>query len=414
MPMTVDIDPLRLVDPAIYQREGSPHDLWTLLRAEAPVSYFEPPGFPPFWAITKHADLVEVAAQPLKFSSAKGITLDRNAEAATKAVAGLEMIVFLDPPRHGPMRQVANRQFLRSAVRARFDDIGHIATQIVDEAATAGEVAECDFVSRFAGRVPLEVIAWVLGVPPEDWQRLLEATDTIIGKEDPEFRRPGETPGQAQRRAQIDMHQYFDQMVEDRRRTPQSDLVSLLVQSEVEGEPLRHDQIIGYCELLVEAGNETTRDAIAGAMHSFCEHPDQWELLRRNPDLLPDTVEEILRWVTPINYFVRTATEDYELRGQVIHAGDKVVLFWGSGNRDEDVFDDPFEFRIDRRPNQHLVFGFGPHLCMGAHLARAEIETMFRILSTRMEWFEQSGPVERLYSSINGAIKHLPIRYRLT
>ena len=149
-------------------------------------------------------------------------------------------------------------------------------------------------------------------------------------------------------------------------------------------------------------------------MHSFSAYPDQWELLRRKPDLLPDTVEEILRWVTPINYFVRTATEDYELRGQVIHAGDKVVLFWGSGNRDEDVFEDPFEFRIDRRPNQHLVFGFGPHLCMGAHLARAEIETMFRILSIRMEWFEQSGPVERLYSSINGAIKHLPLRYRLT
>jgi cytochrome P450 len=382
MSMNLDIDPLRLVDPALYQRDGCPHDVWAHLRAEAPVAYFEPPGYPPFWAVTKHADLIEVATQPLKFSSAKGITLDRNAEAVTEAVAGLEMIVFLDPPRHGPMRQVANREFLRSAVRARFDDIGRIVTQIVDEAATGGDIAECDFVPTFAGRLPLEVIAWVLGVPRQDWQRLLQATDTVIGKEDPEFRQPGESPEAAQRRAQI--------------------------------EPLRHDQIIGYCELLVEAGNETTRDAIAGAMYAFCEHPDQWDMLREHPELLPDAVEEILRWVTPINYFVRTATEDYELRGQMIRAGDKVVLYWGSGNRDEEVFEDPFAFRIDRRPNQHLVFGFGPHLCMGAHLARAEIEHMFSLLTTRLDWFEQAGPMERLYSSINGAIKHLPIRYRLT
>jgi cytochrome P450 len=209
------------------------------------------------------------------------------------------------------------------------------------------------------------------------------------------------------------MHQYFTQMIEDRRRDPRQDLVSLLVQSTIDGVPLTHEQLVGYCELLVEAGNETTRDAIAGAMHAFCQHPGQWVKLRDKPELLSDAVEEILRWVTPINYFVRTATEDYELRGQTIRSGDKVVLFWASGNRDEEVFEDPFEFRIDRRPNQHLVFGFGPHLCMGAHLARAELEHMFSLLPARMTWFEQSGPLERLNSSINGAIKHLPIRYRL-
>ena len=177
--------------------------------------------------------------------------------------------------------------------------------------------------------------------------------------------------------------------------------------------PLTLEQLTGYCELLVEAGNETTRDAIGGAMQAFCEFPDQWEKLKAHPELLPDAVEEILRWVTPINYFVRTATQDYELRGQTIHAGDKVILFWASGNRDEEVFEDPFEFRIDRRPNQHLVFGFGPHLCMGAHLARAELEHMFSLLTSRMTWFEQSGPVERMNASINEAIKHLPLRYTL-
>lgn len=413
MPMTLDVDPLDLVDPARYQRDGCPHEVWARLRAEAPVAYFEPPGYPPFWAITKHSDLIQVASQPLVFSSAKGITLDSNAEAVTEALARFEMIVFLDPPRHGPVRQLANREFLRSRVRARFDDVGRIAAEIVNDGATGGDMAECDFVTKFAGRLPLEVIAWVLGVPSSDWQRLLRDTDTVIGQDDPEFRLPGETPEQAGRRAQIDMHQYFTQMIEDRRRDPRQDLVSLLVQSTIDGVPLTHEQLVGYCELLVEAGNETTRDAIAGAMHAFCQHPGQWVKLRDKPELLSDAVEEILRWVTPINYFVRTATEDYELRGQTIRAGDKVVLFWASGNRDEEVFEDPFEFRIDRRPNQHLVFGFGPHLCMGAHLARAELEHMFSLLPARMTWFEQSGPLERLNSSINGAIKHLPIRYRL-
>jgi cytochrome P450 len=408
-----DIDPLDLVDPERYQRDGCPHTLWAHLRAHAPVAFFEPPGFPPFWAITKHADIIELASQPLKFSSAKGITLDPDQAAAAVALAGFESLVSMDPPKHGPMRQVANREFLRSAVRARFDDIGRIATQIVDDAATGGEPAECDFVTAFAGRLPLEVIAWVLGVPRQDWQRLLRATDTVIGKGDPEFRLPGESPDEALKRARIDMHQYFDHMVEDRRREPQHDLVSLLVQSDIEGVPLTQLQLVSYCELLLEAGNETTRDAIAGAMHAFCEYPGQWEKLRDQRELLADGVEEILRWVTPINYFKRTATENYELRGQKIKAGDRVLLFWASGNRDEEVFDDPFDFRIARRPNQHLVFGFGPHLCMGAYLARAEIESMFAILPTRMQWFEQAGPVERLSSSINGAIKRLPIRYRL-
>ena len=412
MPTTVDVDPLDLIDPERHRRNGVPHDQLARLRAEAPVAYFEPPGFPPFWAITRHADIVRAAAQPLIFSSARGITLDR-AEEAALSMEGFESLVMMDPPDHTKMRQVANSEFLRSAVRARFDHIGVIAKQIVDDAATGGEVVECDFVPTFAGRLPVEVIAWVLGVPRSDWDRLLRASDTIIGKEDAEFHLPGESPDDASLRARIDLHQYFDAMVEDRRREPQEDLVTLLTQREIDGKPLSQRQLVSYCELLLEAGNETTRDAIASAMEAFCQHRDQWELLRQNPRLLPNAVEEILRWVSPINYFKRTATQDYELGGEQIRAGDRVVLFWVSANRDEEVFEDPFAFRIDRDHNQHLVFGFGPHLCMGAHLARAELEQMFSILPTRMSWFEAAGPVERLNSSINGAIKHLPLRYRL-
>lgn len=414
MPATLDIDPLDLIEPQRHQRNGVPHELLARLRAEAPVTRFEAPGYPPFWAVTRYADVVHAAGQPQIFSSAKGITLDRLGEGLGDSIEGYEILVTMDPPRHGKMRQVVNREFLRSAVRARFEGIGHIASQVVDEAATGGEIAECDFVPTFAGRLPLEVIAWVLGVPRDDWARLLRDTDTVIGKDDPEFRLPGETSDQAGLRARTDLHRYFDAMVEDRRRQPQDDVVTLLTRSEIDGVPLTQLQMVSYCELLLEAGNETTRDAIAGAMQAFCEHPDQWTRLRDEPGLLPNAVEEILRWVSPINYFKRTATQDCQLGGQTIRQGDNVVLFWVSANRDEEVFEEPFEFRIDRTPNQHVVFGFGPHLCMGAHLARAELEQMFSLLPVRMDWFEPAGPVERLNSSINGAIKHLPLRYRLT
>jgi cholest-4-en-3-one 26-monooxygenase len=408
--VNVDIDPLDLVDATRFAANGYPHHVWTTLRAEAPVAYIEPPGHPPFWAVTKHVDIVQVATQPLLFSSAQGITLDMDLSGMDVVP---EMIVYLDPPRHGPMRKIANQKFTRSSVRERVAEIERIAAGVVDEAATGGEEGECDFVGAFAAPFPLAVVGWVLGVPETDWPLLFRWTNEIIGKDDPEYRQPGESPEQTSMRARIELHRYFKRMVEDRRNDPRDDLVTQLAQSEIEDVPLTPQQLISYCELLVEAGNQTARDAIAGGMQAFLEHPDQWEKLRAEPELLPSAVEEILRWVTPICYFSRTATEDTELRGKKIRAGDKVALYWASANRDEDLFEDPFEFRIDRTPNQHDVFGFGPHLCMGAHVARVEIQSMFGLLARRMEWCEQSGPVERLNSAINGAVKHLPIRYRL-
>ncbi len=411
MPMSVDIDPLDLVDPKRFALHGYPHDVWTRLRAEAPVAWIEPPGHPPFWAVTRHADVQYAASQPQLFSSAGGITLDMDLSGVEMPA---EMIVYLDPPEHGPMRQVANKRFLRSAVRARSGEIHRIAADLVDRASTGGEVGECDFVDTFAAPFPVAVISWVLGVPPSDWEHHFRWTNEIIGKDDPEYRLPGESPEQTSRRARGELHRYFTTMVAARREDPQDDLVTQLVQSEVNGVPLTRQQLVTYCELLVEAGNQTTRDAIAGGMQAFCEFPDQWEKLASHPDLLGGATEEILRWVTPIAYFSRTATEDCELHGQQIHAGDKVALYWASANRDEEAFEDPNEFRIDREPGQPVVFGFGPHLCMGAHVARAELSSMFGLLIDRMEWFEPAGPVERLNSSVNGAIKHLPIRYRLS
>jgi cholest-4-en-3-one 26-monooxygenase len=325
-----------------------------------------------------------------------------------------EMVVMLDPPKHGPVRRVANARFTPRAVREQCDDIERIAVEILDDAAPPTSSGALDFVDRIAAPFPLGVIAWVLGVPPTDWEHLFRWTNQVIGKEDPEYRQPGETPGQTIKRARREVHAYFQHLIDERRRDPKDDLVTELIGGTIDGKLLTDTQLVSYCELLVEAGNETTRNAISGGLLAFSEHRDQWKKLQAQPDLLPDAVEEILRWASPISHFTRVATEDYELRGTTIRAGDQVALYFGSANRDEDVFDDPFAFKVDRHPNPHLAFGFGEHFCMGAHIARVELETIFRHLLARVESFEVTGTVERLSSITNGSIKHLSVNYTTT
>ncbi len=404
------VDPLDFVDPARFARRGYPHDVWTRLRAEAPVARIAPPGYRPFWAITKHADIVQISTKPRRFSNAKGVMLAR---ADAPEVALPEMVIMLDPPRHGPMRRVVMRRFTPRAVRAKRAEIERIAAETLDSAVATKPSGEFDFVRRVAAPFPLAVIAWSLGVRRDDWELLYRWTNEIIGKDDPEYRRPGERPGQTFMRARGELNSYFERLIAERRNDLKDDLVSDLIRGEIDEKPLTADQLLAYCEVLVEAGNETTRNAISGGVLAFCENPGEWEKLRNHPELLSEAVEEILRWVTPISYFTRTTTEECEIHGVKIHAGEQVALYYASANRDEEIFDDPFAFRIDRRPNPHLAFGFGEHFCMGAQLARLELEVMFRLLLGRLDWFELSGPVERLSSAVNGSIKHLPLRYRM-
>jgi cholest-4-en-3-one 26-monooxygenase len=400
------VDPLDLVDAERYGQRGYPHDVWTKLRAEAPVARFEAPGLAPFWAITKHADVQYVAKEPLLFSSAQGTTLRK---ASAPPLPPMDILVLVDPPRHAPMRRIANPSFTPRGVRARRDDIDAIAVDILDSALSD---ADFDFVERIAAPFPLAVIASVLGAPSSDLADLFRWTNEVIGKDDPEFRREGETPGQTIKRARGELHGYLLDLIQARRDNPRDDLVSLLIGSDLDDQPLSDAQLLAYTELLVEAGNETTRNAISGGLLAFAENPSEWKKLRANPELLPDAVEEILRWVSPISHFTRVATEDVEVRGVAIPAGEQVAIYFASANRDEEVFDDPFAFRIDRRPNPHLTFGFGEHFCMGAHLARVEIEVMYRRLIERVESFEVAGPVERLSSITNGSLKRLPVRCR--
>jgi cholest-4-en-3-one 26-monooxygenase len=406
---TLQVDPADLVDPVRWGRDGYPHDLWTRMRAEDPVAWVEPDDYEPFWAVTRHADVQHAAAQPLVFSSARGIILRRPNQPDFHS----DVLVVQDPPRHGPLRRVSSPKFTPKSMRARREGIERLAAELIDRVVAEGD-GEMDFVDEIAAPFPLSVIAWTLGAPQEDIGRLHQWTNEVIGKNDPEYQREGETAGQTIKRARGELHAYFGELVEQRRADPQPDLTTELLHSEINGQPLTDAELLSYCELIVEAGNETTRNAISGGLVAFMDNPGEWERLKADPGLLPVAADEILRFVSPISHFTRTATEDTELGGQAIRAGDQVALYWASANRDERVFDDPFAFRVDRSPNHHLAFGFGQHLCIGAHLARLEIEVIYRLLLERFDSFESAGPVERLDSIVNGSLKHLPVRFGLT
>ena len=410
------LDSIELVSPDYYASHGYPHTAWTRLRREAPVFWYERPRVEPFWAITKHEDIVAIARQPTLFLNRPRLAIFTGEFAAPDIQdPPTRHLLNMDPPAHGQLRLLASRQFTPRALRKLERQIEEIAGQILDEfaeRAAPGEPYEGDFVVDVAAKLPLAVIAEMLGVPRDDWGLLFQWTNETIGAMDPEYQQ-GESATETVERARMELFGYFHRMVEERRTQPRDDHVSLLTHAEIDGQPLPALELLSYFYLLVVAGNETTRNATSGGLLALIEHPDQMERLRNEPHLLPAGIEEILRWVTPVIQFARTASEDTEVRDQKIRAGESVALFFPSANRDEEIFEDPFTFRVDRKPNPHLAFGMGEHVCLGAHLARLELKVIFRELLRRLEHVELAGPVNRLRSSFVGGIKHMPVRYKL-
>jgi cholest-4-en-3-one 26-monooxygenase len=403
---------LELLDPDYYVASGYPHDIWRRLRAEAPVFRVERDEGFPYWAITKQADIIEISKQPLVFKSGEPLSLDME-ERDADTFEFPPTLIAMNPPKHGPYRQLISRRFTPSALRRMNDDVESIAQRILDGVTTGGEMAEIDFVEDVAATLPIAVIAWLLGVPDADWRRLYDWTNATIGSNDPEYQQEGKDRQETARAAMLELFHYFNALIESRRQEPKDDLVSALVHAEIDGKPLELGDILSYCLIIVVAGNETTRNATSGGLLAFIEHPEQWAKLQRNPERVKPAVEEVLRWTSPIIHFNRTATRDYELRGQKIREGDHLALFYPSANRDEELFDDPYRFDIERAPNRHIAFGVGEHFCLGAHVARLELEVMFRHLARRLEHVELAGPVQRLRSTLVGGLKHVPIRYKL-
>ena len=402
------MDRLEIIDPGHYAEFGYPHAAWARLRREAPVYRCESWAPLPFWAITTHRGVVDVSRQPGLFANGPRTEIVSAADAPQ-----IHGLITMDPPEHGRFRQLVSPRFTSRALVPLRRQIEEVADEVLDALAAEGAEGECDFVAAVAEPFPVAVVAWLLGVPREDWTEIRRWTNAVVGALDPEFQGGAESPQATQARAVGEMLAYLGALLARRRADPREDLLSFLARTELDGKPVSDEELLAFAVLLMVAGNETTRNATSGGLLAFLEHPGEWERLRREPALLPTACEEVLRWTSPVVHFARTATRDCELGGQRIRAGDALALFYASANRDESVFEDPFAFRIDRRPNHHLAFGVGEHVCLGAHVARLELRAIFERLLRRLAHAELSGPVERLRSSTVGGLKRVPIRYKL-
>ena len=413
------LDELDVITAASYAEHGYPHDAWARLRAEDPVHRFAPEGYRPFWAITTAADITEVSRQPERFKSAGRFILIPDPPGFDPGAFDdnppLRMLVNQDPPEHRDFRKLVSSWFTPRAIaqlEARLDDITAVLWDQLAERADGDGWVRADFVRDVAARQPLRMITEILGIPDEREEFVLRITNQNFGLEDPEFMLDGESVQEAL--AFIgEAFAYFDELLDERRADPRGDLSSVLAAAEIDGEPVPRFELYSLLFLVMVAGHDTTRNAISGGLLALHDHPDQLAALRRDPGLLATGADEIVRWTTPVNHFVRTATADYELHGTQIRAGDHLALFYASANRDEAVFDDPYAFRLDRSPNPHLGFGIGEHYCLGANLARLDLKVFWRHFVERIEAFELDGPVELLASSFVGGPKHIPIRLKI-
>jgi cholest-4-en-3-one 26-monooxygenase len=381
-----------------------PHETFALLRREAPVYRHPRADAPPFWAVTRYNDVVAVSRDFATFSSERqGALLQEPPEEALETQR--LMMLNMDPPRHSKVRGLVNKGFTPRTVSLLTPPIRKMCAHIVDGVCERGE---CEFVTEVAAELPLQVIAELLGIPQADRHQVFQWSNTMIGSDDPEWQR---SPEEA-RSAAVAMYGYANELAVARRDSPRDDLVSVLMRAEVNGVRLTEMEFDLFFLLLAVAGNETTRNLISGGMLALIEHPDQRRRLIEDPSLLDAAVEEMLRWVTPVMQFQRTAQRDTQIAGQRIAEGDRVALYYVSANRDDAVFDRPDVFDVGRSPNEHVTFGGGgPHFCLGANLARLEIRLIFEELLGRIPDLELNGPARRLRSTFISGIKAMPVRF---
>ena len=403
LPSLSDID---LTDKDVYQR-GVPHEWFTRLRREAPVVWhdMDPTEGRGFWAVTDYDDVVTVNRDNLLFSSHEGCVFlwDMPQEALEQQRM---MMLNMDPPMHTRYRRLVNRGFTPRMVQELADTLRTRTTDIIDRVADRGE---CDFVVDVAAELPLQAIADILGVPQEDRHKMFDWSNRMVGADDPEYGITEEN----QAEASMELFAYAHGLAAARQQEPGEDLISVLLKADVDGERLTELELDLFFLMLTVAGNETTRNLISHGMVALLENPDQLELVRRDRSLLPSAVDEMLRWASPVINFRRTATADTELGGQQIKKGDKVVIFYISANRDEKVFTDPFKFDVTRSPNEHVAFGGGgPHYCLGANLAKLEINIMFNEVLDRLDDIELTGDVQRLRSNFINGLKHVPVKFK--
>nr|WP_321442292.1 cytochrome P450 [uncultured Hyphomonas sp.] len=416
-----------IVHPELYA-SWEIHEVYTKLRREDPVHWTQPDGFRPFWSITKHADILEVEKNNKVFINHDRTYLSPKAgEEWIKATTGdthlFRTLVDLDDPVHMKLRALTQSWFMPPNLRKLETRIAALAKEHVDHMASLG--GECDFVKEVALWYPLRVIMEILGVPRSDEQFMLKMTQEIFGPGDPDV--AGESDNKAEdgvtmtsdqgvdllKTAQ-ELFQYFGAITEDRRANPRDDVSTVIANGQIDGQPIGEREAMSYYIIVATAGHDTTSSTVSGGMLELIKRPDQLAKLKNDLSLLPNAIEEMIRWTTPVKHFMRTATEDYTLRDKTIKKGDGLALFYWSGNRDEEVFDDPFEFRVDRDVKKQVAFGYGVHVCLGMHLARMEIKALLNELLPRLESIELAGEPQSTRANFVSGLKSLPVKYRLS
>jgi cytochrome P450 len=402
-----------LVHGAAYQDLDRWHRAAEQLRRAATLPRVDEPGWQPFWAVTRHAEVAEIERQNLLFPNTETSVLLPEAALAQQKQSGVQIksLVHMDDPEHAKYRKLTNEWFKPSNLRKLFEvRVGELARRYVDRMASLG--GECDFARDVALLYPLHVIMSILGVPEEDEPRMLRLTQQLFGNEDPEF--AGADRNAALLAAALDFKQYFDRMTDDRRAHPRDDIATVLATARIDGAPMPEIERLGYYMIVATAGHDTTSATLAAGVEALMNDPAQLRTLQQDPSLLDDAVEEMIRWATPVRHFLRQATADYTLRGARIRAGDWLMLVYLSANRDDAVFTDPYRFDVRRRnAGEHLAFGTGVHFCLGAHLARMELKAFLRELLARLDSIEPNGTPQHVVANFVGGLKRLPVRYRL-
>jgi cholest-4-en-3-one 26-monooxygenase len=402
----MELSDINLLDRDAFTK-GVPHEWFTYLRANHPIFKHPEPDGPGFWVVTKYEDVVAVGRDGATFSSdgKRGGVVVLEEQQMNDFEQGGNLMLTMDAPEHTRYRKLVNRGFTPRQMRMLEPHIRELTSQIIDEVIEKGG---CDYVVDVAAEVPLQVIAEMLGVPQEDRHKLFEWSNRMIGSEDPEYIVSEEEV----MNAQVEMFMYANQLAAARRAEPRDDIISALLDAEVDGDKLSEMDFNLFFLLIAVAGNETTRNSISHGIKAFCDFPEQYQLLVDDPSLAQSATDEIVRWASPVMYFRRNVTKDTVLHGQQLKEGDKISMWYISANRDEDVFERPFEFDIRRSPNEHVGFGGGgPHHCLGMNLARMEIYVLLEEMAKRMPTLERTGDAEPLRSNFIAGIKHMPVKF---
>lgn len=395
-----------------YGNPDTQHALFSTLRREDAVHWTQPDGFRPFWAVTKAADIMEVERQQELFINApRAKLLPIEWEQRVREITGGRPVLVrslpqMDGAEHKVYRQLTQAWFQPKQVKSIEGQITQFAKRSVAE--LAGHRGGCDFYRAVAVWYPLRVILMILGLPERDAPDLLRITERFFGAGGSAMHQGGEFIAAAE-----EYIAYFDEVARARRADPTDDVASLIANAVIDGKPIGRHEACSYYIALASAGHDTTSATAAGGLLALIQNPDQWQLLKANPELLPSAVEEMVRWVSPVKHFMRTATQDYVLRDRQIRRGDHLMLCYPSGNRDGDVFEDPFRFRVDRSPNRHLGFGYGAHSCLGMFLAKIELNALFREILSAFDHFELDGTPAWQETSFVGGVSQLPVRFTM-